>query len=247
MKDILLFDEILELKNCTGTFKYAHNLLKKNEISGNFLVISEKQTSGQGRNHNSWYSPEGGIWSTAGLYGLVVESNITIFTGICIHQTLIELFPELKKKLKIKWPNDIYLENKKLAGILSEKLNSKKYHLIGIGINTNINNFPKEIEKQAISLQLYLNKKIENELLIRKLFAKVAKKLPKFIEDGFDIKYYKKHSYLKGKEVILDTSFDRFSGKVLGLNNKGAILLQMRSGMIQPFYAGSISLINDEV
>lgn len=247
MKDLnfthKLFDEIIILKKCASTLSSAEKLIRNGEIKGNFLILAETQTRGKGRQDNFWFSPSGGIWLTAAFYNLNVVASITLFTGIVMHKILLESFPQIAAYLKLKWPNDLFFQDKKLGGILTKSLPAFNYHLIGIGINTNFNYFPPELENNAISLQNILQKKIENEPLITYFFDKFAEKLPLFIENGLDKNYYQQHSYLKNKQVILTTDFDVFQGKMMGIKKDGAILLKMVSGMIQPFYAGSVEKV----
>ncbi len=235
-----LFDEIVYFSKLSSTNKYAEKLIKTGEAQGNFLVIANEQSSGIGRKENSWFSPAGGIWITAAIYGLSVESNFTIFTGICIHQALTKLFPEMKNKLKIKWPNDIYLHDKKLCGILSNHLAAVNYHLLGIGMNTTINKFPNDLVDTATSLQIELKTDINNTEIMKKIFDIFSKNLPDFIEGNIDVKYFKRNSLLLNKRVKLDTDFDKFDGIAKGINKNGALLVELKPGMIQPFYAGTI-------
>ena len=234
------FDDVIYYNKLDSTSKRAEKLIKTNEAQGNFLVIANEQSSGIGRKKNSWFSPKGGIWITAAIYGLSVESNLTIFTGICIHRALIELFPDLENVLRIKWPNDIYLSDKKLCGILSKHLTERKYHLIGIGINSNVTDFPDELSETATSLHKELKADISNSELVEIVFNNFSETLPEFVEGKLDVKYFNRYSLLKGKRVELDTDFDKFSGIVKGINKSGAILIELKPGMIQPFYAGTV-------
>jgi BirA family biotin operon repressor/biotin-[acetyl-CoA-carboxylase] ligase len=242
MKDFQhpLFDEIYSFDKIESTNSKAKKLIKTGEARGNFLVISHIQSGGIGRNRNLWFSPDGGIWMTAALYGLTVSSSFSIFTGICIHKAITELFPEIKSKLKIKWPNDIYLNNKKLCGILSSNLQAEKYHLLGIGLNSNVCEIPLELNDIAISLRKELNHNIDNKVLVTKIFDNFASYLPDFIEGELDVKYYNEHSLLKGRIIELDTDFDKFTGIAKGINKSGALLIELKPGMIQPFYAGTV-------
>jgi BirA family biotin operon repressor/biotin-[acetyl-CoA-carboxylase] ligase len=242
MKDFQhpLFDEIYSFDKIESTNLKAKKLIKDGTARGNFLVISRIQSGGKGRNRNLWFSPDGGIWMTAALYGLVVSSNFTIFTGICIHKAITELFPEIKSNLKIKWPNDIFLNNKKLCGILSSNLQAEKYHLLGIGLNSNVCEIPLELNDIAISLRKELDHNIDNKVLVTKIFNNFASNLPDFIEGKLDMKYYNEHSLLKGRTIELDTDFDKFSGIAKGINKSGALLIELKPGMIQPFYAGTV-------
>ncbi len=242
MKDFQhpLFDEIYSFDKIESTNLKAKKLIKTGEARGNFLVISRTQSGGIGRNRNLWFSPDGGIWMTVCLYGLIVSSNFTIFTGICIHKAITELFPEIKSNLKIKWPNDIFLNNKKLCGILSSNLQAEKYHLLGIGLNSNVCEIPLELKDIAISLRKELDHNIDNKVLVTKIFNNFASNLPDFIEGKLDMKYYNEHSLLKGRTIELDTDFDKFSGIAKGINKSGALLIELKPGMIQPFYAGTV-------
>lgn len=242
MKDFKhpLFDEVYFYKKSVSTSKQAIKLIKDQTAQGNFLVIADEQSGGIGRNKNKWFSPLGGIWMTAGLYGFSVASNLTIFTGISIHKALCDLFPQIRERLKIKWPNDIYFNEKKICGILSSNLSGRKYHLIGIGMNTNIEELDEILAPNATSLQIELCKDVDNEEILTRIFDNFASALPNFVEGKFDVKYFNQHSLLKGLQIELDTDFDTYRGKVKGIDKNGALLIELKPGMIQPFYAGSI-------
>ena len=218
----------------------ANRLIKSEQGGGNFLIITDTQTGGFGRKGNSWFSPGGGIWLTAALYGLSVTSNLTIFTGICLHKSLSEIFPEIQADLKIKWPNDIYLGNRKLGGILTNYLQFFKYHLIGIGLNSNVEKIPSGITGIAVSLKNVLKIKIDNAAILKSFFNIFAAELPAFIEGNLDRDYFNQHSFLKGKKILLDTNFDKYGGFAKGINKKGALLLELKSGMMQPFITGTV-------
>ncbi|MCF7793081.1 MAG: biotin--[acetyl-CoA-carboxylase] ligase [Candidatus Cloacimonetes bacterium] len=235
-----LFDEVYFYEKLITTSKQAEKMIREQTAQGNFLVIANEQSGGLGRNKSNWFSPVGGIWLTAALYGLSVQSSLTIFTGTCLHKILSKLFPTITNDLKIKWPNDIFLQNRKLSGILSSHLENEKYHLIGIGLNSNNLDFPDELKEDAISLKNILGEEVDNRQILAEFFDLFAADLPDFIEGKFDLKYFNENSFLKDKEITLDTDFDQFSGKCRGLNKNGAILIELKSGMIQPFYAGTV-------
>ena len=235
-----LFDEVLYFNKLGSTSSKAERLINSNTAQGNFLCLAGEQSSGKGRGKNSWLSPIGGLWLTAALYGFDFKSNITIFTGICIHKTLSELFPAIAEKLKIKWPNDIYLNDKKICGILSNNLNSKKYHLIGIGMNTNVTGLDETLAPNATSLQIELGKGVDIENILTSIFDNFASALPDFVEGELDVKYFNQHSLLKGLQIELDTDYDIFRGKAKGIDKNGALLIELKPSMIQPFYVGSV-------
>jgi len=239
----ILFDNVRCYESLISTQEKADDLIRAKSLLGNFLLVAKQQTLGKGRKKNLWWSPQGGLWMTAALYNLDITRNLSIFTGISLHRSLLNLHPDLAENLRLKWPNDIYYRNKKICGILSSYLENHKYHLLGIGINTNILSITKELENQVTSLQIILKKKIDHRLLLKTFWDIFSTQLPEFIEKGLDINYFEKYSYLFGKKIEFNTDFQKYIGVVHGINVGGALILKLESGLIQPFYAGSISIL----
>ncbi len=248
MKEIPFFDQRLDYKKISSTFSEARKLILNREVQGNFLLVTETQTAGKGRNTNHWFSPGGGLWFTAGFYNLPLRSSLTLYLAICITQSINELFPETTGELAVKWPNDLMLQNKKLGGILTSAFPDLKYIISGIGLNTNNREFPPELQNIAVSLAYYTGREIDNEDLLSKIFEKFAEGLPDYLDNELlNLKplYDRDFSYLKDKKVILQTDYEEFIGRVKGINQKGALILQLENGSFQPFYSGSITWIED--
>lgn len=236
----ILFDRFLYLKSTGSTMQKAIDLIQSKEISGNFLIVAEEQTLGKGRGNSTWYSPHGGLWMTAALYNLHLDANITIFAGICLHKTLLALFPSLSAELTIKWPNDLFWDNRKIGGILCNYLEAHKYHLLGIGLNSNCQYLPENISTTASALNMILVHPVDNAIILDNLWDIFAADLPRLIDKGVDQDYFRNNSLLMNKKVLIDTEFQSFSGIVRGINHRGALLLEMKKGMIQPIYSGSV-------
>ena len=135
------FDEI----NSTNT--YLRRQLRIEEFE---VIVAKKQTDGKGKRESVWISNEG-----AALFSFAVADNnseldekITIFAGYIVYK-ILKNYIKSNEKLTFKWPNDIYYENKKICGILCEKV--RGYIIVGIGINVNNTDFGIFREK-AVSL-----------------------------------------------------------------------------------------------
>ncbi len=237
-----LFDEIIHKNKLNSTSTYALSLIKDNMIKGNFVIIADEQSAGSGRKKNLWHSPLGGLWFSLGLYNVIQDSSITLLMAVLIHQTIIDIYPSLKNHLKIKWPNDIMLEDRKVCGILTSYYSWAKYLICGIGIDTNISEMPLELSNIAVSLKDYLNIEINNSFLMKAFLDKLYLQLPVFVEHGFQEyqNYYNQFDYLKDRFISLDTEFQIFRGRVLKINKKGALILELDENIIQPFYSGSV-------
>jgi len=175
--------EVLYFQNINSTNDHAMKLedraLKLNK-SGNFLnklngiiMISETQQNGRGRNYKKWFSPPGGLWFTLILVSKINPSDvkkINLIMAISILESLKNMFGI---NIKVKWPNDLYYEHKKLCGILSE-LNSYEtvsFLNIGAGLNANIS-FKNSADSKnglagnAISLKEILKQDIDREEIL---------------------------------------------------------------------------------
>ncbi|AMW33209.1 BirA family transcriptional regulator, biotin operon repressor / biotin-[acetyl-CoA-carboxylase] ligase [Fervidobacterium changbaicum] len=146
----------------------TNEFLKRNYKSfhDGAIVVAIKQTAGKGRMGRTWYSPEGGLWYSV-LFKPKVHLNLHVYTKI-FSIAIVEVLRKLKVKAYIKWPNDIYYNGKKVAGILSEavSVNDRVIAIIvGIGINVN-NDIPEDLKDIAISLKDILKKKVKITYLL---------------------------------------------------------------------------------
>ncbi|KAF8818309.1 biotin--[acetyl-CoA-carboxylase] ligase [Rickettsia endosymbiont of Cardiosporidium cionae] len=132
--------------------------LVRSGISNNFIIWANEQTQGRGRNNRIWYSEPGSLYMTIVVIN-EIESQYQYQIPFILANTLFETLTRLKKNnnkildIKLKWPNDIIVNDKKISGILIEslKFNYNLYYIIGVGIN--ILSYPKMQGIHATSLQ----------------------------------------------------------------------------------------------
>ncbi|MCD4829720.1 MAG: biotin--[acetyl-CoA-carboxylase] ligase [Candidatus Cloacimonetes bacterium] len=241
-----LFDETIVLGKTASTQKDAEKRIREGDVQGNFLVVATEQSGGRGRGDNRWHSPQGGLWMTMALYGLSVPPSLTLFCGVCLQQAMAPLLPA-EASLRLKWPNDIMLDGRKLAGILSAHLAHKRYHLLGIGVNTNVASFPQALADGATSLSIATGDVVDNDALMLRFFDIFAAELPRFIDEGFApwVEEYRERCFLSGKRVSLQSEFAGHEGISRGINRHGALLIELEGGMIQPFYAGTVTQVRE--
>ena len=186
-----------------STNEYLKNKEKLEEYE---VVIAKTQTNGRGKRGSVWISNEG-----AALFSFVIDSigyddKVTIYTGFIVrnilHKLIKEAFSEnVESYLKFKWPNDIYYKDKKLCGILCEKVGEKI--IVGIGINVNNNDFGI-VNERATSLNIVTGEKYEIEKLVKEVviefkehYRNLNSKWNSIIED------INENSYLVGKKIML--------------------------------------------
>jgi BirA family biotin operon repressor/biotin-[acetyl-CoA-carboxylase] ligase len=168
--------KILEFEKLESTQKKAKEIAKNSEPWT--VVLAKEQTGGYGRKGNFWYSPRGGLYFSVILPKTKIEDLqiLTILAAFCVAKILKEDF---KLEPFIKLPNDVYVNNKKICGILTENIISGKEvknSIIGIGLNTNIEDFPEGLKEKATSLKRELKKEVEG----RKILEKILKELKNY-------------------------------------------------------------------
>ena len=233
-----------------STQNFAIELASK-KIENGTLVISEKQTHGRGRLDRKWFSPSGGIWLSLILHPEFEISMSTLFPLITSLAIAIAIEKILKIKPKLKWPNDVTVNGKKVAGILIDaSIESGKmdYLVLGIGINFKIN--PVEIEKMIKHTANYygitsLLKKNENTNPI-KLVQRFLLELEKLYQISLknDLKYviqeWTKRSSTIGKSISIKLPDEKLSGKALRIDDDGSLVISSK-GKTRRIIVGDIS------
>ncbi len=159
---------IKKYKKVRSTNDIALKLIKKN-ISAPTIVISEKQTQGRGRVGKKWISNRGNLFIS--LFFKFDQRKINFKQYAILNAYLLKkvISKIISNKIKIKWPNDLLFNKKKFCGILQEviKLGNYEYLIIGIGLNTNI--APENKSFISTSLKNILNKKIDNQKILKRI------------------------------------------------------------------------------
>jgi BirA family biotin operon repressor/biotin-[acetyl-CoA-carboxylase] ligase len=169
--------KILEFEKLESTQKKAKEIAKEAEPWT--VIVAKEQTRGYGRKGNFWYSPKGGLYFSVILPKTKIEDLqiLTILAAFCVAKILKEDF---KLEPFIKLPNDVWLNGKKICGILTENIivgKEVKNSIIGIGLNTNIEKFPKDLENIATSIKIELKKEVDNKELLKKILEELKEKL----------------------------------------------------------------------
>ncbi|NPV10425.1 MAG: biotin--[acetyl-CoA-carboxylase] ligase [Ignavibacteria bacterium] len=237
--EIEYFEEI----DSTNTY-----LLKRKNFSNKILVIADYQTAGRGRFNRKWLSdPSKNLMFSIGLKN-VDHSDLqkfSFFTPLSI-QEAVEDF--MNFKLKIKWPNDLIFENKKVCGILIESQienNEKAKVVVGIGINVNQTEFTPELEDKASSLKIIKGEEINREILLARILTKFFYYLEN-LKNNFDEVYQSYREKCVGIGQNITVLFDReiYSGILLDINRNGELELLVEDKKFS-FKSGEITLLKE--
>lgn len=226
-------DKIHFLETVDSTNTYCKQELVKNGE----IVVANQQTAGRGRGNKSWISPGVGNIFFSGK--VVVQSLMptlslfSLFVGGSVLKTL-KYFYQAPDLLKIKWPNDIYLENKKISGVLIEgsTIGDSTTLIIGIGINLFWESVPTALPAAA----LFSDKNgIEyRDRILEKLIEEINLSLKKiyngWIED--ELSWLWRSSYLRNKIVRATIDTKLIEGTVSGLDSSGYLLVDCGDSII---------------
>lgn len=234
-----------------STNSYAIELLKNvNAIEGT-VVYTHKQTQGKGQRGNSWIAePE-----LNATFSLILKPNflsskkafyLSKITALAIHDVLTEILTGSQFDIKIKWPNDILVNRKKIAGVLIENsiLNDAvHWSVIGVGLNINQKDFgPITL---ATSLNLLNGNVYQVENIMEIFFIHFEKWFLRLKKTEFEIidNAYQKLLFGLNVNGEFESAGKRFSAKIKGVNDSGLLLVEIENAEVKTFNLKEITFI----
>jgi BirA family biotin operon repressor/biotin-[acetyl-CoA-carboxylase] ligase len=229
----------------------AKELASKGAENGT-MVIADYQTQGRGRLGKDWLSSSG-----RGLYcSIIVRPDIqidaypqiTLVAGVALAQYFEKL---INRKIQLKWPNDIFIGNRKCAGILTESALpgdfKGRYAVIGIGININhkLTDFPQELRSKVTSLYLQKEMLFDITTIGQEVRDMVLEQLSLYEKNGLKhiIGQWKERDFLKGKKTQWVSSQRKLIiGTALGIDDKGLLYVEDDKGIIHEVLSGDVQL-----
>ena len=198
------------------------------------VVIADCQTGGKGRSGRIWHSAPGtGIYLSMLIQPKLSPEQLPIVTLMAGLATAIAVNEFIPSPAQLKWPNDLLLNNKKIAGVLCE------YHatkvpavIIGIGINVNHTQFPTDIKDIATSIKLESGLEINRTTLIKQLVTQLDFQYSELKSNKVQslIDNWTLHSDLFGKSISIRKGGQSITGKAVKLDNLGRLVILNESG-----------------
>ncbi len=213
------------------------------------LVVAELQTAGKGRRGRFWTSPKGsGIWMSLILrpdFAPEQASMLTLVAAMAVETGIRKITGQ---DCRIKWPNDIVLDGKKICGILTEMSTEEdciRHVVVGIGINVNILEFPEEIGKTATSLALKSGKEIRRAPLVNAVMQAWEDYYGRYREtldmSGLREEYNGRLVNCE-REVKVLAPKGEYCGISHGINDAGELLVELENGELREVISGEVSV-----
>ena len=234
--------------NIDSTNKYLRERADNPDYARS-IVLAESQSGGRGRRGKTWVSPFGAniymsiLWDfERGAEGL---EGLSLAVGVAVRRALLELGLE---HVQLKWPNDIYIGQMKLGGILLEMLGDPAGHcsvVVGVGINVSMpTTAATAIDQDWTDIVSQLAEPISRNRLAAALINHILVVLDSFQISGFGPyrDEWQSADAFKGQQATVTTVRDAISGTVIGVDSGGALEMELAGGEIQRFIGGELSL-----
>jgi BirA family biotin operon repressor/biotin-[acetyl-CoA-carboxylase] ligase len=221
-------------KQLPSTQTAVKKLAEKNFEEG-FIIVAEKQTNSYGRINRTWSSNTGGLWFSILLKPSIHPdevSKLTLILSIALKRTL----KEYKVDSEIKWSNDVFVNGRKIAGILVEMSAEQdriNWIVAGIGININ-NKLPEKFADISISLREVLGREVDRTEFFAEFLAKAEEIYDNFCNTGFEmfVEEYNRNIAYKNEVVTIDDGYNNImSGVNLGIDKDGKLIVNTKVGL----------------
>lgn len=214
------------------------------------LILSDEQTKGRGRFNRNWSSSKGkGLWMSVVLrpnvsFAMIPKFNLFIALGI---RDAIQAFS--RDKVEIKWPNDIYINDKKVCGFLTEMVaNADAVEAIICGIGINLNHqeedFSDMIRHRATSIRLHHSEEINRYQFLKRLIEEIEKRYHQFLNSSFETirDEYIRTSNIWHRKLTFTENGEQFIGEAIDINNDGFLIVKDEDNQMRRLISADIDI-----
>ena len=240
--------DVRYMETIDSTNLYARRLGEDGAAEG-VLVVADEQTAGKGRSGRHWTTPPGSAIAMSVLLRPRIAperiSMVTLVMGLAVAKAVRVLYG---LDALIKWPNDVVVNGKKICGILTEmsaELMAVNYIVIGVGINSNMKEFPEEIRTTATSIALELGRDVSRARLIAEVMKHFETLYRSFLETSDLSGIMSDYNTILvniGRRVRVLEPGNEYSAKALGIDRNGRLLVRTDEGTVRDVYAGEVSV-----
>lgn len=228
---------IIYHEELTSTMDAAKNLARQG-CPDFTTVIAGRQVSGRGRLKREWLSAKGGLYFTMVLrpdLPPVLSFRVSFLASLTLARILNEMFGV---DVRVKWPNDLLVDERKISGMLSElEAEADRVDFINVGVGVNVNNDPSAIEPAAISLKAILGRKVSKKDILARYLDEFEHKMK---EADFDqvIGEWKKYSVTLNRYVKVVTANQVTEGEASDVDETGALIIKVADGSLKKILYG---------
>jgi BirA family biotin operon repressor/biotin-[acetyl-CoA-carboxylase] ligase len=207
------------------------------------VVIAGRQTQGRGRLKRQWRSDQGGLYFT-----MVLRPQLPVSSGFKVNflasLTMVRVIRELLEiDARVKWPNDIMVDDQKLSGMLSEmEAEADRIHYINLGMGLNVNNDPTGFQPEATSLRQLMKREVSRKDILARFLDTFSRRMQLIASDDI-IAEWKKYTLTLGRRVKIATRHEQSEGLAVDVDDSGALVLKLANGQHKKIMYGDCFLI----
>lgn len=231
-----------------GSTNIQAELEAENGAAEGTLVVADMQTAGRGRRGRGWSSPAGtNVYFTLILRPSYAPDRAPVITLVMALAVAEGIFETCGLEARIKWPNDVVVNGKKVCGILTEMRAEQgkiRHVVIGVGVNVGRQEFPAEITSAA-SLQEECGREVSRTVLTVNILRAFEKYYERFRQNGDLSQLQDDYNSLlvnRNREVLVLDPREEFQGIAVGIDGEGRLLVEREDGSTARVYAGEVSV-----
>ena len=214
------------------------------------VVIAECQSAGRGRLGRRWTSPAGkGLLFSVILRPTLPMSRAHMLTVVSAVAAARGIESQTDASVRIKWPNDLFIGDRKAGGILLEVAGEQdvvEWVIVGIGINVNTEyaELPVDLRRTAVSLKMATGEPVDRSELLARILLALETAYKEAQKHGFDraLSEFRQRDYLLKRSVSVQTRQGSVIGEATGIDNQGALLVQLPHRHVRRFHSGDVTL-----
>jgi BirA family biotin operon repressor/biotin-[acetyl-CoA-carboxylase] ligase len=247
LKTVRIGREIIVYKSTSSTNDIAAQYAIGGEKNDGFVVLAEQQTAGRGRRAAKWLSQTG-----KSILCSILLRDTGISSGIIAIASAVAAAETISKcgcaDSKIKWPNDIFLAGKKVAGILIDGIvrAGQKFYVIGIGINCHQTreDFNGELRDIATSIDIQIGNVCDRNKIAAELLTSLEHYLTAALDNPAGItEKWQNRNMLLGKKIAIEHKGEKFTGNCIGIEPTEGLIVQLECGNIRTFDAAFTTVL----
>ena len=221
----------------SSTMEIAKDLARKG-CPDFTVVIAGRQKKGRGRLNRAWISDAGGLYFTLVLrpqLPIVLSARVSFLTSLTLARVLQNW---CKIDAKVKWPNDILVQERKISGMLTElEAEADQVNFINVGIGINVNNDPSRSESRASSIKKILGQSVSRRELLSRFLDELETRMQLADLDGI-VSEWKKYTVTLNRNVRIVTNRETYEGLAVDVDDNGALVLELGDGTLKKILYG---------
>lgn len=221
----------------SSTMEIAKDLARKG-CPDFTVVIAGRQKKGRGRLNRAWISDAGGLYFTLVLrprLPIVLSARVSFLTSLTLARVLQNW---CKIDAKVKWPNDILVQERKISGMLTElEAEADQVNFINVGIGINVNNDPSRSEPRASSIKKILGQSVSRRELLSRFLDELETRMQQADLDGI-VSEWKKYTVTLNRNVRIVTNRETYEGLAVDVDDNGALVLELGDGTLKKILYG---------